>query len=199
MSTESRFAWLAVGAAFLVTSFAVAQTPGQRTPCGIAIGGDPRFETQGLIPVADGLVYDSKQGLCWLADANLAGDGEGRARITRYLAPTSPDPENDGVTLPVSNPDGTMNFETALNWVNALNSFNGGRGWLDHNNWQLPTTIPEDHNCSSKNGGNFGTLCTKSALAGLYGYGLARVYPDSVVIDFRDVIRPLLNLQPGLY
>ena len=64
------------------------------------------------------------------------------------LPPTNPDPEGDG-TLPVINPDGTMDYETALNWVNALNKFNGGKGWLDHNPWQLPDTIPTDTQCSS--------------------------------------------------
>ena len=72
-------------------------------------------------------------------------------------------PDTDGPTLPVTNPDGTMNFETALNWVNALNAFNKGRGWLGHNNWQLPTNIAADTTCSSFNAGNFGALCTASA------------------------------------
>src|SRR6476660_2465813 len=55
---------------------ASAQTPGQLTPCGIATIGDPRFTAQGLIPVVGGLVFDSNQGLCWLADSNLAGSPE---------------------------------------------------------------------------------------------------------------------------
>ncbi len=41
-------------------------------------------------------------------------------------------------TAPVIDPDGTMDYETALNWVNALNLYNNGMGWLNHITWQLP-------------------------------------------------------------
>lgn len=201
MSSMFRFVRVAMGGVslFYLALTASAQTPGQQTPCGIAIGGDPRFTSQGLIPVAGGLVYDSNQGVCWLAHANLAGDPAALALLKPLLSPANPDPDGDGVTLPVINPDGTMNYETALNWVNALNQFNGGKGWLNHNNWQLPTTTPVDTNCSSQHNGNFGVLCKNSALANLYNYGLARAYPDSVVPYFFDLAWPFFNLQPGLY
>lgn len=79
--------------------------------------------SDGLTPDELGwIVYDSNQGDCWLADANLAGQPEVRA----------------AGSLPVINPDGTMDWETALNWVNALNSYDNGRGWLNHSDWQLP-------------------------------------------------------------
>jgi hypothetical protein len=186
---------------------ASAQTPGQLTPCGIATIGDPRFTAQGLIPVVGGLVFDSNQGLCWLADSNLAGSPEARAAIGPFLSPTNPDPDSDGATLPVIYPDGTMDYETALNWVDGLNKYNGGKGWLNHNNWQLPTTQLTDANvppgtqnsCSSQKQGNFGALCKGSALGNLYNVGLARVYPDSVVPRVIDYVWPFINLQPGLY
>jgi hypothetical protein len=100
-----------------------------------------------------------------------------------------------------------MDYETALNWVDALNKYNGGKGWLNHNHWQLPTTQLTDANvppgtqnsCSSQKQGNFGALCKGSALGNLYNVGLARVYPDSVVPRVIDYVWPFINLQPGLY
>ncbi len=200
----------ALGTAFLsllaVSGF--GQAPGQPTPCGTALASIPG--TNGLVLTVNGLVYDANQGLgqgqgvCWLFDANLAGNPFARGLISPYLSPTNPPtpPDPSGgviVTTPVINPDGTMDYPTALNWVNALNAFNQGKGWLNHNDWQLPTTTPFDTSCSSQNNGNFGILCTNSALANLYGVGLARAYPDSVVPHFVDFVNPLVNLQPGLY
>ena len=74
--------------------FLVLVASAQPTPCGMPVGREPapattglipfagsgtaaarnpHFVTSGLIPVAGGLVYDSDQGLCWLADANRGG------------------------------------------------------------------------------------------------------------------------------
>jgi hypothetical protein len=192
MRTARKFI-LFIGVALSLTTVTTAAViPGQPTPCGTATGSNPTFATQGLTPVNGGLVYDSNQGLCWLADANPAGNPAVRARLS--LSPLNA----DGST-PLINPDGTMDWETAVNFVNALNSFNGGKGWLNHNNWQLPTTIQSDKTCSSENAGNFGVLCTASALGNLYNVGLARTYPDSVVSDFKDIVWPFRNLLPGLY
>lgn len=210
MYSNIRFTTLVLGTAFLLV-FAVAgfaQTFGQPTPCGIAIAGVPG--TKGLVLTVSGLVYDPNQGLgqghgvCWLFDANLAGDPLARGLLSPDLSPTNPptDPDPGGnviITTPAINPDGTMDYQTALNWVNAMNKFNHGKGWLNHNNWQLPTTTPIDTNCSSQNNGNFGVLCTNSALGNLYNVGLARTYPDSVVPDFVSIVWPFVNLQPGLY
>jgi hypothetical protein len=92
-----------------------------------------------------------------------------------------------------------MDYETALNWVNALNSYNNGAGWLNHNNWQLPANPESDTTCSSQKFVNFGALCTGSAMGNLYNLGLARAYPDSVVPRFLTFVWPFFNLQPGLY
>lgn len=87
-----------------------------------------RIRTQGLTPVDLGtVVYDSNQGVCWLADANLAGHSDVRAAVP--LSTVNP----DGST-PLINPDGTMDYQTALNWVDALNRYDSGRAWLNHNN-----------------------------------------------------------------
>jgi hypothetical protein len=97
------------------------------------------------------------------------------------------------------NPNGTMNWATALNFVNALNSYDGGRGYLGHNNWQLPVTPLNDTTCSSYNNGGFGASCTGSALGNLYYVGLGLSFPNSAVPEFTDMVPPFSNLHPSLY
>jgi hypothetical protein len=169
-----------------------AQATVDEIPCGLSPGGVAPG-THGLTSVDGGvIIYDANQKLCWLGDANLAGDRDLRAHVK--LAPTN----RDGST-PVINPDGTMNYQTALNWVNALNDYNGGEGWLNHRDWQLPTNPGVDRTCTSVNGDNFGVLCTRNAMGNLYNVGLARTYPNSVAPRFFTLVWPFLNLQPGLY
>ncbi|HYM25440.1 MAG TPA: hypothetical protein VEU08_19615, partial [Vicinamibacterales bacterium] len=109
---------------------------GRSNPC-VEVDGDDA-----------GVVYDAGQGLCWLADANLAGDPEVRAAMS----------------VAGINPNGTMDWDTALKWVDALNRFEGGRGYLGHSDWQLPATPKTDTTCSANNDGSFGALCTGSAM-----------------------------------
>jgi len=142
------------------------------------------IKTHGLIPADFGMiVYDSNQGLCWLADANLAGDPEIQAKL--------------GVTG--INPDGTMFYATAVQFVNALNAYDHGHGYLGHNNWQLPVTPQNDGTCTSSKNVSFGASCKGSALGSLYYVGLNRTFPDSVVPQFTDRVWPFRNLQPSLY
>jgi hypothetical protein len=144
----------------------------------------PILKTHGLTPRDWGtVVYDSNQGVCWLADANLAGNPEIQAQLG----------------VPGINPDGTMDWATALNFVQALNNYDHGRGFLGHTDWQLPTNPAADTTCSSINVDNFGVQCTGSALGNLYNVGLAQTYPASVVPRFFNLVWPFLNLQPGLY
>jgi hypothetical protein len=165
-----------------------AQTQGtsDQNPCESSAGGfaGSAKAVHGLTPTQDGaLVYDANQGVCWLADANLAGNP-----IVRLI-----------MGVPGINPDGTMDYPTALSWVAALNNFDGGRGFLGHSNWQLPDSPLNDSTCSNDNNGGFGVLCTGSALANLYSNGLALTYPDSVVPNFTSWVWPFRNLQPVLY
>ena len=145
----------------------------------------PPDTNHGLVPADWGLiVYDENQGVCWLANANLAGDPLVRAAL-----------EVDGI-----NPDGTMDYATALLWVDALNSFDHGHGVLGHNNWQLPATpLFDPTSCSSSHNGTFGLLCSGSGLGNLYNVGLDMRIPNSVVPDFTNAVGHIRNLQPGLY
>ena len=56
--------------------------------------------------MANGTVYDANLGVFWLADANLAGD----AQIRNMLGA-------DKLNI---NSDGTMDYQTALQWVDLL-------------------------------------------------------------------------------
>jgi hypothetical protein len=168
----------------------MAQDRAHETPCGMGWGND---SANGLTAVDGGaIVYDRNQGLCWLGDANLAGNPMVRALVR--LAPTNPDGSS-----PVINPDGTMDYQTALNWVNSLNSFDHGNGWLNHHDWQLPTSPAVDKTCTAFNNDNFGALCTGNGMGNLYSVGLERTYPSSIVPFFFTRVWPLFNLQPGLY
>ncbi len=140
------------------------------------------IQTFGLTLVDNGqLVYDANQQVFWLANANLAADPTIRATL--------------GVTR--INPNGTMIYTSAVEWVAALNSIQ----YLGHNNWQLPATPPIDATCSATGtlGNSFGANCTGSALGNLFYIGLTRTFPNSIVPAFTNVITPLQNLQPSLY
>lgn len=63
-------------------------------------------------------IYDSELGITWLADANLAAS------------------QNLGVSGIQSN--GRMSWNTAISWIDALNSAN----YLGFNDWRLPTLSP---------------------------------------------------------
>src|SRR5579872_3967510 len=146
---------------------------GRRNPC---VDADADHDDAAV-------VYDAGQGLCWLADTNLAGHPEVRAAMN----------------VAGINPNGTMDWAAALDWVDALNRFDGGRGYLGHTDWQLPATPKTDMNCSANNDGSFGALCTGSAMGYLYTYVLHRTYPDSVVPNFVNRVGPFRKLVPALY
>jgi hypothetical protein len=149
--------------------------------------GSPAIQTVGLNSLDNGqIVYDANQHVYWLANADLAADPAIRATM--------------GVTG--INPNGTMNYTTALQWVNALNHTNNGSGYLGHTNWQLPANPPVDETCAvlhGNDGNSFGPRCTGSALGNLYSVGLANTYPNSVIPGFTDTIGLIQNLQPSLY
>jgi hypothetical protein len=178
---------LAVGVVLIsvAASTASAQTGGrQSNPCETApsllrfFPGGPT--TNGLTPEDLGaVVYDSDQGVCWLADANLAGNP-----LVRFLLGVS------GI-----NSDGTMDYPTAVKWVAALNRVK----FLGHENWQLPDNPLDDNSCSSFNNGGFGVGCTADALGYLYNFGLGRTFPASVVSHFINTVGIIHNLQPAQY
>lgn len=134
------------------------------------------------------VVYDPLFDVYWLANANLAGSAAMREQL--------------GVADSGINANGTMDYPTAEIWVQALNAYNDGHGYLGHKDWQLPTTAPTDDTCAVPSGPNdnsFGPSCTGSALGSLYSLFLGRVYPESVVTHFVNTVGPFKNLQAALY
>ncbi len=143
---------LVAGLLSVMASTAIAQTTGDRC--------DPNNLNPGTF------VYDVTIGVCWLADANLAAKPAMQARL--------------GVSE--INPNGTMSFQTARNWVAALNNAN----YLGHNNWQLPVTPLDDSTCAATGtgGGSFGPGCTSSTMGSLYSVDRNLRYPKSAVPGF---------------
>lgn len=85
-----------------------------------------------LIPSADRLtVYDTVLKVNWLANANLAARATGKFGVSNI------------------SPNGSMDFKTARQWVDAWNGLNGGVPYLGHDNWTLPTSPAIDASCSA--------------------------------------------------
>jgi len=131
------------------------------------------------------VVYDPNQRVCWLANANLAGD----PNIVAMMGVAN------------INPNGSMDYSTALNWVAALNSYNNNAGFWGHNNWQLPTTPLQDSSCGDlgPNGASFGPLCIGSDMGNLYYVGLHQTFPNSVAPFFGVALAPLYNVKLSYY
>jgi hypothetical protein len=155
--------------AFLIIAFA-ACTSSAKPAAPDAPGGD--------------VVYDTNQRVYWLANANLAGDATIRTAL-------------GAATLPI-NPDGTMDYPTAVQWVAAINN----HSYLGHADWQLPTAPPTDSTCAvatGASGNSFGPSCTNSALGNLFSVALGRTYPDSVGPPLATTIGAIHDVQPALY
>ena len=155
---------------------------GQNNPCQttqpVSILGSPP------LPQAP-IVYDPNQSVCWLANANLAANANMQSSL--------------GVTG--INPNGSMDYRTALRWVAALNAYNNGSGYLGHNNWQLPVAPLADHTCADigTNGGSFGPQCAGSALGNLYSQGLKQTFPGSVAPNLNAAVGPVRDLKASYY
>jgi hypothetical protein len=83
-----------------------------------------------LVASPDGqIVHDQALDIYWLTDANLAATNT--FGIQQGVNPNPKDPTYVNI-----NPDGSMNYATAVAWINAMNA----QDYLGHNNWRLPMT-----------------------------------------------------------
>jgi hypothetical protein len=142
----------------------------------------PASASVSLVPAADGqTIYDPNLKVIWLADGNLAAKQ----------------------TLGVSNinKSGSMDYATALRWVDAMNKLDHGAGYLGHNHWQLPTTPSQDKSCArtGRHGESFGFHCSGSALGSLYYGALGLHEPDTGVRVPANTVGPFHDFQPYLY
>jgi len=169
-------------ACILLLTWAATHALGQTSPCRTT----QPVATLGSTPVPQApIVYDPNQSVCWLANANLAGDPAMRTAL--------------GVSGIF--PNGSMDGPTAQRWVAALNAYNNGAGYLGHNDWQLPAAPLVDASCANigPGGGFFGPLCSGSGLSNLYSAGLKLTFPASAVPGFAATVSPLRNLKSSYY
>jgi hypothetical protein len=126
-------------------------------------------------------IFDSRLNVTWLADANLAA--------------------NQTFGVAGINKTGSMNYATAILWVNAMNALDHAAGYLGHSNWQLPTTPATDASCerTGRHGGSFGFNCSAGALGSLYYVSFGLREPDAVVQAMTNTTGPFKTLQPYLY
>jgi hypothetical protein len=159
-----------------------------------------------LIPYGE-TVYDVVNNVVWLADFNLAasddadsaGDQTADDAPPRFGLPVCP-PLTMEPTEPCVNPSGSMNYTSAVKWVQRMNDAN----YLGHSDWQLPTApLKEDSHCSSngpwpyREGFAFG--CDEGALGYLYYTALGFTAPNTAVPIPPNTVGPFSNFQPNLY
>jgi hypothetical protein len=150
----------------------------------------------GLQPSADGkTVYDPETKVTWLADANLAAT---------WLPDSNPPKDTLGLPLCVTAPDttpcvaldGSMNYESAKAFINAMNHYQDPSifdvGYLGQTNWELPPVPKKDcplYGCLSKN----------SPMGELFYVQLGKSAGEPVVEPPDIEVGPFNDLQPFPY
>ena len=140
-----------------------------------------------LVLSPDGItVHDSVNNINWLADGNLAA-------TNRFALPVC----TASGTQPCVNASGSMSYQAAAAWVNAMNAAN----YLGHANWQLPTNPLADSGCGfiGPQNNSFGFGCSASALGSLYYNALGLKPPNTAVPIPINTAGPFGNFQPYLY
>lgn len=145
------------------------------------------------VPGPNGLsVYDGATGVTWLADADLAASN-------RFGLPVC----SAVTTTPCVNPSGSMNYRSAVAWVDAMRSAD----YLGHANWQLPTTPnsePRSSTICPRIGpkpyqNQFGFNCADNGLGSLFYTDLGLSAPNTAVPIPANTVGPFSNFQPYLY
>ena len=129
------------------------------------------------------IVYDDDLDISWLANANLADTNTfGVSGITAA---------------------GTMNWDTANNWIAAMNAFNGGLGYLDHSDWRLPNTLlPNDPSCTTdaagttpSGSGATGFNCSGSEMGHLFYTELSGTAGNQVTLSGDSDLGLFTNIE----
>jgi hypothetical protein len=130
-------------------------------------------------------VYDPETNVTWLADANLAAT----ERFGLPLCKTAPD------TKPCVAKDGSMNYESAMAWVKAMNAYEDPItsfvGYLGQTNWDLP---PLKAGCPI-----FGCGGDRNPMGNLYYDQLYFSAGEPVVATPDIAVGPFQHVQPYLY
>src|ERR1700677_1114930 len=169
----------------------------------LAIGGSAQPSPQNSAPgpwqnflIPDGeTVYDNVNHVTWLADGNLAAMSVPGTLNFRFGLPLCP-PLTIEPTESCVNENGSMNYTSALAWVQGMNDAN----YLGHHDWQLPTSPKRDHSCREKGPyNNFGFDCKKNALSYLYYEELGFTATETAVPIPPNTVGPFSNFQPNFY
>ena len=155
---------------------------------GIVMCAPPSAASAPLLLSLDGTtVYDIANNISWLADFNLPASN----RFGLPVCTATTDPKA------CVNASGSMSYQAAEAWVNAMNAAN----YLGHANWQLPTTPSLDAGCTKTGpgGNNFSFGCAASAFGSLYYKALGFAAPNTAVPIPNNTVGPFSNFQPYQY
>jgi hypothetical protein len=130
-----------------------------------------------LVASEDGeTIYDATSDVTWLANANLAATKSFGVR---------------GI-----NPDGSMAWTTAQEWIAAMNAAN----YLGSSHWSLPATkLPDDMCSQMPKAAAFGYGCVGSQMGYLYYQLLGGVKGSTIELQHGADYRLFKNFQPYLY
>jgi hypothetical protein len=139
-------------------------------------------------------VYDPETNTTWLADANLAAT---------WLAHTIPPMDTLGLprckTAPDTTPcvalDGSMNYESAVQFIKNMNAYDNGAGkrpgYLGQTNWELPSL---DASCPT-----YGCGGDRNPMGNLY-YDQLKISAGTPVVAVPDIaVGPFRHLEPFPY
>ena len=143
--------------------------------------GTPPASGTGLQVNLDGqAVYDGTALVTWLADANLAASNT--LGLPRCQTPTAP--------MYCVAQDGSMTDASAGQFINNMNAYDHGAGYLGQTNWQLPPVSIRCQTLGCVTGNPMGVLF-------YIQFGLSAGQP---VVEPPDIaVGPFLHLWPSTY
>jgi hypothetical protein len=136
-------------------------------------------------------VYDPETDVTWLADANLAANWLPETKEGEFdtlgmpLCKTAPE------TTPCVALDGSMNYESAVEFVSKMNKYDHGKGYLGQTNWELP---PLEASCPT-----YGCGGDRNPMGNLY-YDQLNFTAGTPVVAVPDIaVGPFNHLVPFPY
>jgi len=85
------------------------------------------------------VVYDTDRDISWMSNANLA--------LTNQFGLSLSTSRFDDTANTVGS-TGRMTWDNAMAWIDGMNAYDSGNGYLGFNNWRLPNTTQPDPGCS---------------------------------------------------
>jgi hypothetical protein len=181
-------------ALYVIPEYSDNQPRGTQAPDSIDWVGPP---PPNFPPVSNSLVfspdrtiiYDQALDISWLGDANLAA--QKTFGIQQGINPNPTDQNYINI-----NPDGSMNYATAVAWIKAMND----RNYLGHNNWRLPMATKTDTTADYYiTGSGIGDEFQGSEMGELYYTELGVPAGSNIVFPTNATEYPFKHFQPYLY